>query len=83
MKLWKRFYAKLRADVTASLATGGLGVAALYVLDATGLFATEPETKAAIATGAGWLGGKVAAYLKYETGPVVVAPTPPTPDGGR
>lgn len=81
MKLWKKLYSKIRADVTGSLATGGLGVVALYVLEATELYASEPETKAAIATGAGWIGGKIAAYIKTETGPVVATPTPPDVDG--
>lgn len=79
-RFWRDLYSKVRADVSASLATGGLGVAALFVLDYVGV-ETSPEQKAAIATGGGWLGGKVAAWLMPERHPAgaeqLPRPTPP------
>lgn len=80
---WRDLYSKVKADVTGSLATGGLGVAVLFVLDYLGV-ETSPEQKAAIATGGGWLGGKVAAWWKKERHPIgpeqPPAPTPPGPE---
>ncbi len=78
-KLWNRFYAKFRADVAGSLATGGLGVGVLFVLEYLGVN-TSAEEKVAITTVGGYIGGKVAAYMRYETGPIVAKPTPPPMD---
>lgn len=82
-RLWNRLYAKGRADVAASLATGGGSVVALVVIDYLEILQTDPTGKAAIAAGAGWVGGKVAFYLQTETGPIVATPTPPTLEGAR
>lgn len=79
-KRWKNLYAKVRADLAGTLATGGLGVAALYVMDAVGAETTVEQKTAIVATSA-YVGGKIAAYIRPETGPVVQAPTPPTMDG--
>lgn len=76
-RLWNRLYAKGRADIAASLATGGGATAALFVIDYLEVLQTDPTGKTAIAALAGWAGGKVAFYMRTETGPVVVAPTPP------
>lgn len=61
-------YSKVRADLTASLATGGLTAVTLYVLDAGGVD-VDATTSAALIPALGWLGGKVAGYLKTENGP--------------
>jgi len=82
MKAWHKLYAKLRADLAGTLATGGLGVAVLWVLDYFGHTLT-PEQQVSVVAAAGYVGGKIAAYIRPETGPVVVSPTPPDGDGGR
>jgi hypothetical protein len=74
---WLMLYAKVRADLAGTLATGGLTTAGLYVLEALDL-STTTEEKTLIVGGLGYLGGKLAAFLRPETGPVVVTPTPPT-----
>jgi hypothetical protein len=79
---WRMLYAKVRADLAGTLATGGLTTAGLYVLEALDV-ATTTEEKTLIVGGLGYLGGKLAAFLRPETGPVVVTPTPPTLAGGR
>lgn len=81
-KAWQSLYSKVRADIVGSLATGGVGAAALYLLDAAGV-STTAEQKTAIITIGGWLGGKVAAYLRPETHPAgPLQPATPTPAPG-
>jgi hypothetical protein len=75
MRVWTRLYRKVRADIKGSLATGGAATGVLFVLDYAEILTTEPDAKAAIATVAGWVGGKIAAYIKVEDPPI--APTPP------
>ncbi len=82
MRIWTKLYAKVRADLTGTLATGGLGVAVLYVLEALDV-QTSADQKGWIIAAAAYVGGKVAAWLRAETGPVVVAPTPPNTEGVR
>jgi hypothetical protein len=60
---WRTLYPKVRADIAASLGTGGLAAVVLYLMHAGGL-ETDPELKAAIITGLGWIGGKIAAYRR-------------------
>jgi hypothetical protein len=79
---WRWFYAKIRADIAGSLATGGLTTAVLFGLDYFGV-ATDGQTKVVIASATGWLGGKLAAVIRPETHPAgpaqlpAPAPTPP------
>ena len=82
MKLWRKLYSKVRADLTGTLTTGGLGIAVLYILEATDV-ETSADEKAWITAAAAYVGGKIAAYIRPETGPVVESPTPPSLDGGR
>lgn len=79
-RMWNRLYGKVRADLAGTLATGGLGVAVLWVLDYFGHTLT-PEQQVSIVAATGYLGGKIAAYIRPETGPVIVTPTPPPMDG--
>lgn len=81
-KLWRKLYSKVRADLSGTLATGALGTAVLYVLEAMDVSTSADQKGWIIAAGA-YVGGKLAAYIRPETGPVVQTPTPPTPDGGR
>lgn len=67
--LWTKLYSKVRADALGFIAGGGLTTGVLYVLEAAGAD-SDPTLKALVVAAAGFITGKVAAYLKVETGPI-------------